>query len=617
MCGIAGFVGGGTREQVVAMTDALEHRGPDDSGIEVRGDVGFGHRRLSIIDTSARGHQPMLTPDERCMVVFNGEIYNFAHLRKSLEKKGHAFEGGSDTEVLLHLYDEHGERFLDEATGMFALALYDFQTRTLILARDRFGEKPLYWAQTGETLYFASEMQAMFASRGIAKTIDMRALSMYLALDYVPTPYSILEGVHKLEPATMLIATPTGTRKRKFWSPPERGEEISEDAALAELDTRLSRSVSRQLVSDVPLGIFLSGGLDSSTVAYYAQQASRSSIETFAIGFDEPSFDESSFAREVAAHVGTHHHEHVVRSSDALALVPSLADTLSEPMADASIIPTLLLSSFTRSHVTVALGGDGGDELFAGYPTFLAERAYGLYATLPAALRSSIRALADRLPVSHGNLPLTYQIRKFVDTDAHSDVRRHLEWLGTFSRRERAELLQSSTERDAYAFIELYAAEVTKQSSGNALLYAYMRSYLMDQVLVKVDRASMRHALEVRAPFLDHELAAFVMTLPYELKYHGRTSKYLLKKLMRGKLQDNIIDRKKKGFGVPLAAWLTGPLRPLMEELLSAKSLKRHGLFQESYVQRLVDDHVAFRRDNRKELWNLMVFQLWYNRWMK
>ncbi len=616
MCGIAGFVGTGSRDDVERMKESLKHRGPDDSGIVFEHGVALGFARLAIVDITPAGHQPMWSEDKKKAIVFNGEIYNFKELRLELEQKGHRFRSASDTEVILKLYDEYGEGCFERMVGMWGIALYDFAAKKLILARDRMGEKPLYWANSGATLVFASEVKSILASGLVKKELDHMALEQYLLFDYVPTPYSIFSNISKLEPASMLIYQNGAITKKSYWKPPEKLLDISVDEAKERLNALLEQSVTRQLIADVPLGVFQSGGLDSSTVSYYAQKAASRPIETFSIGFTESSFDESVYARQVAKHLGTKHHEKIVTAEDALELIPRLGEVLDEPMADASILPTLLLSKFAREHVTVALGGDGGDELFAGYPTFLAERYFSLYAGLPAFAKKLTERAVRLLPASHSNFGLAFKARKFISSSSDDIVHRHLEWLGTFMDAERASLF-GKPGQDVSAQADRYAAEYLPKDEGNKLLWAYARTYLMDQVLVKVDRASMHYSLETRAPFLDREVVDFVFSLPYSMKRRGGTLKYLLKELMRGKLPENVIDRPKKGFGVPLAKWLHGPLKELCTDLLSSERLRNQGILDPKPIEKLVEDHMALRRDNRKELWNLMVLQLWHDRWMR
>ncbi len=622
MCGIAGIIGLKNEKPLNDMVAVIKHRGPDNTGILIRDNVGFGHARLSIIDTSVAANQPMSSSCGRFLIIFNGEIYNFLSLRSELEARGHVFKTASDTEVILAMYKQEGSKCFEKLSGMFAIAIYDFKQKSLVLARDRMGEKPLYWSHQNGVFIFASELKGLTESGLFHKEINLYALDAYLQFDYVPTPMSMLNGVNKLEPATILTFKGKIVSKEKFWLPPQKLLKLNEADAIQKLDKLLQTTISNELVSDVPIGVFLSGGIDSSTIAYYAQLASQQPIDTFSIGFDEASFDESIFAREVATYLGTHHHEKIIQAKDALDLIPSLGEVLSEPVADASIIPTLLLSKFTQKSVTVALGGDGGDELFAGYPTFQAETLYRAYATFPEPIRHFVHKIIQTIPTSHNNFSFSYNLKKLVSSDERDVVRRHLEWVGTFSKNSRSALAGPTlsatvNDTDVFESIEHTISDFTQDDENNRLLFAYARSYLLDQVLVKVDRASMHYALETRAPFLDHTVADLVFSLPYSLKYNKGTTKYILKKMMKGKLPEHIIHRKKKGFGIPLARWLTGPLRPLAEELLSRKSLSAHGLFNTSEVARLLDDHMNERRDNRKEIWNIMIFQLWYKRWMR
>lgn len=613
MCGIAGFVGDGTREELERMSTAIAHRGPDDHGILIRGSIGLGHQRLSVIDVSPRGHQPMTLNDEDVAIAFNGEIYNFSQLRRELEKAGRKFSSNSDTEVLLHLYALQGDAFLDNVHGMFAIALYDFKKERLLLARDRMGEKPLYWTELGGILRFASELRGLMAAP-IKKEISVLALNHYLQSDYVPTPHTIFSDVFKVKPGHILVFEKGKVTEKAFWRLSLPTIYPTEDEAVSKLDVLLKESVTQQLVSDVPVGVFLSGGLDSSTIAHYAARAASKKVHTFAIGFEDSSFDESAYAREVAHYLGTDHHELVMRESDALELIEKVPEVFSEPVADASVIPTLFLSRFAHQSVTVALGGDGGDELFAGYPTFQADSLFRLYRHVPKSLRGLIQRGANALPVSHANFSASYNARKFLSSNEDSATHRHHEWLGTFNGSEREVLLNKQV-YPVFSVVDTYANELEGELE-NKLLYTYMRTYLMDQVLVKVDRASMHFALETRAPFLDHSLVEYALSLPFDFKLRKGTTKYILKRLMHGSLPEGIVKRKKKGFGIPLARWLNGALRELRDEVLSKHELQKHGLFNEVYIQKLVQEHQSLTRDNRKELWNLMVFQMWYRRWM-
>lgn len=624
MCGIAGFWGQGNRDDIARMIATLKHRGPDDTGVVFEQGVALGHARLSILDLSPAGHQPMALPDKSLSIVFNGEIYNFQELRADLARRGVRFVSTTDTEVILHLYKTFGVEAFAKMNGMFALALYDAKIGELILARDRLGKKPLYWSVTGGTLLFGSELKALMAHPSFRKEIDLVSLQAYIANDSVPTPRSIYQGVAKLPPGSYLSYMQGAVPKiETFWKREKVTSVPSFADATALLDTLLFDSVQKRMVADVPVGVFLSGGLDSSLVAYFATRASSRPIETFSIGFEEASFDESNYARLVARHLGTNHHERLVRPGDLLAEVHHVADMLDEPLADASIIPTSLLSRFARESVTVALGGDGGDELCAGYPTFQVDGVARAYQMLPTFLTENIiEPLVAHLPANDTNFHFAFKAQKFIEGAKEIDpARRHALWLGTFGQKERDNLFVpevSATLKgtDAYqSFVNAYAEASFLKDAPAQLLHMYARTYLMDGVMVKVDRASMRYALEARSPLLDYRIVEFMEGLPYSYKYRFLRTKRLLKTLMKGRLPDEIIERKKKGFGLPIARWLKAELRPWMEELLSKEAVARRGLFDYASIAKLKNDHIFGRRDNRKQLWNLLAFALWYDRW--
>lgn len=612
MCGIAGYFGQGDRGILERMTNTLTHRGPDDVGFYINGQLGFGFRRLSIIDLSPLGHQPMENSDGNIVVIFNGEIYNFVELRQELEKKGYRFKSKSDTEVIIYAYAEYGTECFSKMNGMFAIALYDKKNQRVILARDRLGKKPLYWSKRGDTLMFGSELKALMAHPLFEKDIDRASLNKYFAFDYIPTPHTIFKEVYKLEPGHYLTYEKGNVMKTCFWDMKFTAGNFFTDTTdiLKELDKRLEKAVTSRLVSDVPLGIFLSGGLDSSTIAYYAQKGSKEKIKTFSIGFQEKSFDESNYARAVAQLLGTDHHEHILTPQDALDVIPKIASVIDEPLADYSIIPTYLLSKFTRRHVTVALGGDGGDELFFGYPTFQAERLFPLI----KAGAPLIRLLEKMLPVSHEHFNMKFKLHQLLQGINVEAKYRHHAWMGTFLNDE---LGIMNYELNRYKDIDIYYEKVKNEPRWNQLVYLYLKTYLMDQVLVKVDRASMANSLEVRAPFLDYEFVDFVNSIDYRYKVHGLTAKYLLKRLMESKLPSGIVHRPKQGFGVPISAWLTGELKPLLLDMLSEERIRREGIFKPEIVTRLVTEHLGTKRDHRKALWSLLVWQLWQDAVMR
>ncbi len=627
MCGIAGYYGAGDRKILERMSQSLRHRGPDDQGFFVKDNIGLAHRRLSIIDLSPAASQPMANEAGDVWLVFNGEIYNFKELRKDLIGR-HNFKSESDTEVIIHLYEEIGLEVFSKIQGMFAVALYDLKSNKLILARDSMGKKPLYWSYAGETLFFASELKALLEHPKFKKELDLKSLNKYLFYEYVPTPNTIFKKTYKLEPGHYLVYNGINIIKNKYWdiafnrplSSP--GSNLLIEEAIGELDKRLNEAVRARLVSDVPLGVFLSGGIDSSAIAYYAQKNSLNKIKTFSIGFKDESFDESKSARQVASFLGAEHYEKLLTAKDSLDLIPRIADLLDEPMADASIIPTYLLSNFTRQKVTVALGGDGGDEIFCGYDTFVAERLAGIYETIPDFFRKNIiEKIVPLLPTSFNNLSFDFKAKKFISGFYENKKYRQQVWLGSFNRADREKLFagdiwRSLSKENEFEEIDNYLNNLSGENHYNQLIYLYLRTYLMDDILVKVDRASMSNSLEVRSPLLDTKVVDFVNSLPLDWKLKGFTTKYIFKKLLAGKLPKNIVCRKKKGFGIPLADWLSKELKPLALDLLSEARIKQQGIFNYQYIEKILNEHFSCRKDNRKIIWSLMVFQLWREKWL-
>src|SRR2546421_2203620 len=620
MCGICGVAGGDPAQSldlVLRMCGAMAHRGPDEAGTVQHNAVVLGMRRLSIIDL-AGGHQPMANEDSTVWVVQNGEIYNHRELREQLAAAGHRFATQSDTEVLVHGYEEWGESVAERLNGQFAFCLHDRRSRLLLLARDRMGIKPLHYAVDGPRLVFASELKALLRDPALRRGIDPVALDQYLAYEFVPSPRSIVRGISKLRPGhTLTWSLGSGDGRavvRRYWAPvlnvdgaaPAR----SVDAACEELRSVLRESVRKELISDVPLGVFLSGGIDSSAVAAMMTELG-GDVKTFSVGFAERSFDEASYARGVASHLGTDHHELTLEPSMLLGLIPRLPVLLDEPLGDASIIPTYLLSTFTREHVKVALGGDGGDELFAGYPTLQAHRLAGYYLRAPALLRRAIvEPLVQRLPVSRGNLSFDFRAKRFVNGAPHPVAERHRRWMGSFASEERTALL--SREVRASLGEANGGDEFDSYDPLNQVLMMDMRLYLENDILVKLDRASMMASLEGRVPLLNNDFVAYATSLPLHMKLRGMRSKFLFKRALRGVLPNRILNRPKKGFGIPVAAWFRGPLKEQMLSVLAPDRLSREGFFEPRAVRGLIDDHLAGRRDNRKQLWTLFAFQLWH-----
>jgi asparagine synthase (glutamine-hydrolysing) len=625
MCGICGMVGPEPidRDTLARMASVLRHRGPDDEGFFVGeyGDgiaVGLGFRRLSIIDLQT-GNQPITNEDRSLQIVFNGEIYNFRELRRELEGRGHAFSTGADTEVIVHLYEDLGPRCVERLNGMFAFALWDEQRRELLLARDRFGKKPLYYAQVGPSLVFGSELKSLREHPRCPRELDYESLAAYLALEYVPSPRSILEDVKKLAGGHLLRWRNGEVAIERYWDLGfERMEERrSEEEFVEEFRSTFRQAVQRRLISDVPLGAFLSGGVDSSSVvAMMVETMPPQAVKTFSIGFTESSFDESGHARRVAAHFGTDHHEDVFTPEAMVELLPTIVNTLDEPFADASILPTYLLSRFTRETVTVALGGDGSDELLAGYPTFAADRVARLYHMPRPVHDRLVVPLADKVPVSTDNFSFDFKLKRFLRGARAPAAVRHATWLGSFSPEEQAVLLTRPAEDGLAEQREAFARAPTSDALEQ-LIYLYATTYLQDDILVKVDRASMACSLEVRAPFLDVELVDFLARVPPRLKLRRFHTKHLLKRAMADTLPPGIARREKKGFGIPVAEWFKHELRePLLEEL-SPTRLREQGIFEPSEVERLVTEHLQGRRDHRKPLWTLFMFQLWHGRWLE
>jgi len=623
VCGIAGFVlektpSADPRATLKRMADTLVHRGPEDEGFHESRRAFLAHRRLRIIDLEG-GHQPQYNEDRNVAVVLNGEIYNFQDIKDGLLQRGHQFKTVSDTEVLVHLWEEMQTSLPDKLNGMFALAIWDERRRQLFLARDRLGKKPLYYSLTPEGFVFGSELKAVLAHPAVQRRLCQAAVSRYLLFDTVPAPLSIVDGVFKLEPGTWLLYQDGNYRIGRYWdmSFPGRDHRPPRFAdAKEQFVTLLTEAVRRRLIADVPLGVFLSGGIDSSAVtALMCKVMGPHNVRTFSVGFEDASFDESEHARTVAAHLKTRHSTRRLDARTMLELLPGIISRLDEPLADNSLIPTYFLSGFTREHVTVALGGDGGDELCLGYPTFQAHRIARWYGWLPGFVRAAVRALVGTLPVSTSNISFDYKARQFVRGMEYDRLSRHFVWIGAVPPLEQSALLTPEfAPPDPMSVLDdigRHAANCTPRDDFDLLTYLYSKIYMCDDILMKVDRASMMHALEVRAPLLDVNVVEFLTSLPTRYKLNGFTMKHLMKESFKGLLPDSILKRKKKGFGIPMADWLKGELRPLAEELFSPSQLARSGVFHAHEVHRLWNEHLTGTRDNRKPLWSLLVLLLW------
>lgn len=616
MCGIAGFVGTGTRDDIRRMTGAIEHRGPDAEGFWHDPSAGlfFGHRRLSIVDITG-GAQPMSSADGKLVIVFNGEIYNHLELREELESEGARFSTDhSDTEMLLHGYRLWGDDFVTRLNGMWAFALYDRDRGRILLSRDRFGKKPLFYTRQNGIFAFASELSALRKHGAIHLSHSEKALKKYFAYGYIPAPRTIFSEVSKLPGGCSLsFDLKSGeVRVSRYWDfeiePFEQVPDNAEEVWGEQIRALLSAAVKRRLMSDVPLGVFLSGGIDSSAVTAYAvRHAGAERMKTFCIGFTEADFDESRYASRVAKLFGTAHREEILSMEMAGGLVPELARRLDEPMGDASLLPTYLLSRHTRREVTVALGGDGGDELFAGYDPFRALKAAMLYdRTVPKPLHKAISILAAHLPVSHRHMSLDFRIKRTLMGLDHPAPLWPAVWMSTLLPAQLTELFGTPTDTE-----ELYEEAITAWETCRSpdivdkTLSFFTKLYLQDDILVKGDRASMMVSLEVRAPFLDIELVNLVRRIPARYKLRGDTTKYLLKKALAPLLPREILHRKKKGFGVPVGRWLKDRTLVVTQEEMARTGLNM------SFMNRLYDDHVAGRADHRLFLWNLKMLGSW------
>ncbi len=629
MCGICGYINLNTSRPASegilrAMMDTLVHRGPDDSGLFVKENVALGHRRLSIIDLKT-GHQPMFNEDGSITIVFNGEIYNFQDIKEPLLKKGHIFRTHSDTEVIVHAYEEYGEDCVKKFNGMFAFALWDSRNKTLFLARDRFGKKPLYYGVFDNQFIFGSELKALLKHPSTRREIERASLSKYFAYEYVPSPGSIFKNISKLEAGSKMTLKGASIKVSQYWDLSlERQSHFDLGSGKAKLAELLKESVKRRLISDVPLGVFLSGGIDSSAVvAMMAGLMRPKDIKTFSIGFKERSFDESSDARRVADYFGTDHHEEILDPNTMLGVLPNVLDTLDEPFADSSIIPTYLVSRFTRRHVTVALGGDGGDELFAGYPSFLAHRLNSFFFYVPDSLKKlSARVLAGIVPISNDYMSLNFKAKRFFRGLGFPDEIRHQVWIGSFIPEEQKRLFLPDQGFDAdakkiYDITEKFYKRAKNKSSLDRAMYLYIKTYMTDDILAKVDRASMACSLEVRAPFLDTGFAEYAASIPDSFKLKGLGTKWILKEILKGKLPEETLSKSKQGFAVPVGKWLREDLKDLLFQALDEKKIRREGIFDYSYIKELLKRYLDNKSDLRKEIWSLFVFEMWYDRWMK
>ncbi len=622
MCGIYGVLHPARdyTDVLATMREFLRHRGPDGEGMERLPTGVLGHLRLSIIDLSEKGAQPMWDAQRRACITFNGEIYNYRELRQECLDAGVRLVSTSDTEVILNQYLLHGRSAFDRLNGIFAFCLYDAASGDYFLIRDPMGIKPLYYAERGAEVFFASEMKALARTGILPPEIDPAALQAYLQLDFVPAPLAMVRGVRKLREGHLLHVTEGGRRETsRYTSLPESASPVERplEQDVREYGRLVRQAVKRQLVADVPVGVFLSGGIDSSTIAKVATEVTGAPVDTFSIGFEDPSFDESRFFSDVARSVGSRHHMEILGPKSLLDFLPRVPHVACEPVADGSIFPTYLLCRFARSHVKVVLSGDGADELFGGYPTYRAAAGTGWLGRMPASWgRALARAAHATMPVSYDNFSLDFRVKKLLEGIHPDPILRNARWLGSFAPEDLPRLM-TTWDPGMQARLESMLHEPSAAANGAGSLERLLRSdqrfYLQDGVLVKVDRASMASALEVRVPFLDPDMVAFARALPPDRKVRGRQFKRIMKIYAEGRLPEAVIRRPKKGFGTPLGKWFRGELKELLGDALSPERMRSLGLFRSDYVSRLVDDHWKGRRDNRKLLFNLLLFTLWHD----
>ena len=623
MCGIAGVVSA-TRESTVSealvrqMCDRIVHRGPDDEGIFVEDGAGLGMRRLSIIDLSG-GHQPVFNEDRSAWIVFNGEIYNFPELRPDLERRGHRFYTKTDTEVIIHLYEEMGADCVQKLRGMFGLAIYDKQKRKLILARDRLGKKPLHYALLNGSLYFGSEIKSILAVAPELAELNSQALLEYLYYGYVPDPITAFKRINKLPPGHLLEFHNGEIRIRQYWELPQYAthKPLSEEECLEELEHRLLEATRIRLISDVPLGAFLSGGNDSSTVVALMSRVSSGPVKTFSIGFTKDDFNEADYARIVARKFATDHHE-MVLEPDLVQTVEELTSSLEEPFGDSSMLPTYYVSQMARRHVTVALSGDGGDEVFAGYDRYRIHSDRRVFEYVPEWARGIYRSQVFPL------LPRTMKGRKFTYNVSLPWRERYVDGLSFIPAFERdapllsgdfRQVLQNSI--DPQNVLLRYFAQAPARDPVSELLYVDTKTYLVADILTKVDRMSMLNSLEVRVPILDHEFIEWVTALPVQWKLRGRKQKYILRKLaQRVGVPQEVLDRPKQGFALPLAYWMRNELKELLMILLEPRTLQR-GYFEASGIRTLMNDHLSGRRESSGRIWRLLMFELWHRNFLE
>ena len=625
MCGITGYVTNDStpaeRRLLEAMNRAVEHRGPDQDGFYLRENVGLAMRRLSIIDL-ASGKQPIRNADGTKWIVYNGETYNYQDLRRDLEATGHKFYTNSDTEAVVHLYDDHGPECLRFLRGMFAFAIWDEREKSLFLARDRVGKKPLLYShQSDGSLIFGSEFRALLAHPAISREVDYEAIDAYLSYLCVPAPQTAFKQIRKLEPGHWLRWKDGKIETKRYWQPDfSKKIKISENEAIEETTRLLRESTRLRMISEVPLGAFLSGGVDSSTVVALMAQESSRPVKTFSIGFEEQDFSELKYAKKLLEHVGAEYNEFIVKP-DALEVLPTLVEHYGEPYADSSAIPTYYVSKETRKHVTVALNGDGGDESFAGYERYAAMRFAEKYHRIPERLRQLFELPIGVIPTSEVRRSRVRDGQRFVQAAGLPRIERYFRWSSTFDANEKSvittdEFRHLSANADAIGVLDKWFATANGSTVLDATMLTDLMTYLPNDLLVKVDIASMANSLEARSPFLDQKVIEFAASLPENQKMPGMQTKYLLKKVAARLVPKEVVYRRKMGFGVPVGSWMRNEMRSfLCDVLLSDKSMNR-GIIRPDALRRYVVEHTESKRDHAFRLWTLLMLELWFQRFI-
>jgi asparagine synthase (glutamine-hydrolysing) len=625
MCGICGIVSFSSeipvRKTILQqMNDTLHHRGPDDEGyyIDPNQGVGLAMRRLSIIDLTT-GKQPIANENKSMWIVFNGEIYNHLHVRCRLEQKGHMFSTRSDTEVILHAYEEYGVNCVDHLNGMFAFAIWDSQRKRLFIARDRIGVKPLYYYYTSKNFLFASELKAILAHPDVPREIDFTALDQFLTFEYIPSPRSIFKDIHKLPPGHRIILE-GGSEPyvEQYWNVTFLPTNLSEDESIEQLTELIRDAVKIRLMSEVPLGAFLSGGIDSSTVVAFMSELTEMPVKTFSIGFGDPTYNELPYARLVADAFKTQHHEEYLEA-DINEMVMHLVSKFDEPFGDFSIFPTYLVSQMARQHVTVVLSGDGGDEIFAGYETYLAQGIDARwYSRLPRRLRQhTLPHLADMIPPQPAKKGLINKTKRFIEGGSLPETWQHTRWMMFMKHQEKTmlyhpDLYATLTGYSASDVIEEYFQQANQTNKLAQQQYVDVKTYLVDDILVKVDRMSMATSLEARVPLLDYRVVELALNLPPHLKLKGKETKVVLRRMMNKHLPQQVLNKGKEGFSIPMKHWLQKELQPIMNDLLAPNTIRRRGYFNPKTVAQWQVEHISGHANHSHRLWALMVFEIWH-----